>query len=158
MKGAGKRESGDTRDSVESAVESVASRQSVDGGSLVSEKKTPTAEEVEDNLSQRRMEKWEKCGSMGMWCEKKEEGPSRPGCRSKYWADEDQRVEPHAIGDGRVDRFSKTREDRRDGISKIRQHRREVFSQIRQDREDGFVQSSKDVQTSGEDTSLTFSI
>ena len=27
----------------------------------------PTAEEVEDNLSHRRMEKSEECGSLGMW-------------------------------------------------------------------------------------------
>ena len=41
------------------------SRQSVDGDSLASERRYPTAE-VEDNLSQRRIEKLEGCGWLGM--------------------------------------------------------------------------------------------
>ena len=55
-----------TKDSAERAVESDTSRQSVDGKSLASRRKMTTAEEVEDNLSQ-RMEKSEECGSLGMW-------------------------------------------------------------------------------------------
>ena len=38
---------------------------SVDGVSRVSWRKMPTAEEVEDNLSQRRMEKPEECAIVG---------------------------------------------------------------------------------------------
>ena len=61
------REAGATQDSVGRAVESDTRRQSVDEESLVSRRMMPTAEEVEDNLSQRRMEKSEECGSWGMW-------------------------------------------------------------------------------------------
>ena len=54
-----------------------------------------TTAEVEDNLSQRRMEK-----SEGVWIvgtlvelEKEREGTDRLVCRSEYWATEDQRDE-----------------------------------------------------------------
>ena len=56
------RKAGDTKDSVGCAVESDTGRQSVDRESLVQKRKMPTADEV-DNLSQRRMEKSEECGS-----------------------------------------------------------------------------------------------
>ena len=36
-------------------------------GSLAPRRKMTTAEEVEDNLGQRRIEKSEECGSLGMW-------------------------------------------------------------------------------------------
>ena len=49
-----------------------------------------TAEEVEDNLSQ-RMEKSEE------ELEEEEEGPGSLRCRSKYWAHECQRGEPCQI-------------------------------------------------------------
>ena len=61
------RNAGDTKDGVGRAVEWDTSRPSVDGVSLVSRRKMPTAEDVEDNMSQRRMEKSEECGSLGMW-------------------------------------------------------------------------------------------
>ena len=72
MKGAGRRGSGisrvgDTEGSAARAVQSGTSRQSADGESLASRGKMPTAEEVEDNLSQRRMEKSEECESLRMW-------------------------------------------------------------------------------------------
>ena len=43
------------------------SRHSFDGKSLASRRKILTAEKVEDNLSQRRAEKSEECGSLVMW-------------------------------------------------------------------------------------------
>ena len=64
--------------------------------------------------------------------EEEEKGTSCSGCRSKYWAHEEQR-----------DELCKNREDRRDGFSAIREHR-----------DDGFVQSSnhrKLAKTFGED-------
>ena len=58
---------GATKDTVERAVEQDTGRQSVDGESLVSRRKIPTAEEVDDSLSHRRREKSGECGSLGMW-------------------------------------------------------------------------------------------
>ena len=52
-----KKGSGKSGDSVRCAVESDTRRQSVDGESLASRREMPTAEEVEDNMSQRRLEK-----------------------------------------------------------------------------------------------------
>ena len=139
---------------------------SVDGVSRVSWRKMPTAEEVEDNLSQRRMEKSEVCASLGMVeLEEEKEGTGRLGCRFKYWAHEDQRDEFSKMrkrrGDGsskiredrddgsgkirkrRGDGSSKIREDRDDGSGKIREDRRDGSSKIREDRDGGFVQSLK---------------
>ena len=59
----------------------------------------PTAEDVEDNMSQRRMEK-----SEGVWIvgngveleeeeEEEQEGTDRRGSRSKYWAHEERNGE-----------------------------------------------------------------
>ena len=57
---------GDTRDSVGCAVQSDTRHQNVDGKSLTSTK-MPTAEEEEDNVSQRRIKKLGGSGSLGMW-------------------------------------------------------------------------------------------
>ena len=60
---------GATKDTVERAVEQDTGRQSVDGESLVSRRKMPTAEEVEDSLSRASEggRSREDCGSLGMW-------------------------------------------------------------------------------------------
>ena len=65
------------------------------GETLVSRRKMATAEELEDNLSQRRMEMLEACvvGNV-VELQEKEEGTSRQGWRSKNRAHEDQGHEP----------------------------------------------------------------
>ena len=110
------RTAGDTKGSAERAVESDTSLQSVDGDSLASRRMAPTAEKVEDNLSQRRMEKSEVCGPLGLELEEEEEGVGRPGCRSKCWAHEHQRDELCTIAKVDVMDAVTFREDRRDGF------------------------------------------
>ena len=75
----------------------------VGGESLASRRKMTTVEEVEDNLGMEKLDVW----VVGYVVElgKEEEGTGRAGCRSKYWANEDQRDEPCKIREGRRDGF-----------------------------------------------------
>ena len=59
-------------------------RRNVDRESLAATRKMQTAETMEDNLSQKKTEKSEACGSLDV---------CRPGCRSKFWALADERDE-----------------------------------------------------------------
>ena len=67
MKGTGKKGSGKSGGHKDCWENGEGHRQSVGGESLASRRKMPTADEVEDTLNQRRMEKSEQCGSVSMW-------------------------------------------------------------------------------------------
>ena len=143
----------DTVDRVGRAVESDTHRQSHDGESLVLRRKMPTDEDVEDNLSQRRMEKLEGRGLLGMWWNsrkrkralaargsdtstgqmkiltmRREKAPTAWSADPSTGHMKINANEPCKIRKGRREWFTKIREDRCDGLG-----------QTRQDRDDGFV-------------------
>ena len=105
---------GDTKDSAGRAARSDTSHQNVDGESLASVRRMPTAEKAEDNLNQKEMVESEGCGSLGMWRRSRtnrgpasiththrevEEGTGLLGCPSNLWASEDRRDELFATRD-----------------------------------------------------------
>ena len=73
-----------------------------------------------------------------MELEAEEEGTGRPGCRSKYWANEDPDGE-ELKGTGRHVQFVK---DDAEVFSKIREDRRDGSNEDREDRDDGIVERS----------------
>ena len=83
------------------------SRRNVDAESPASTRTVQFAETVEVSLSQKKTEKSEVWGSLEMWRNSRRRKKAPPGCRSKYWAREDQRDELSGILQVVRDEFSK---------------------------------------------------
>ena len=162
---------GDTRDSAGRAARSDTSRQNVDGGvSLTSMRKMQTAEEAEDNMNWKSVEKWEV-----LWIVARKRIPASLTYTVRWkkapaaWgadASTGQAEFDVMICSLRAvvhDDIIKKLGEQRDGVSKIHGDQRVELSEMREDRRDGFGKKSggsrrrvrskveaKDMPTTGE--------